>query len=261
MDGRDSTVEAVTPQVEPPHKRVEVIQWEPFQHMFLSEHKQGEHISVVGPTGSGKSRVALELAKLVGTRRARNGRPSSVVIVGTKPRDETLSALHRQGWPIVTRWPPAYGEEHCIVWPRGGKSTGERAIRQRAVISPLLDVIYQEGGQTVMIDEAAYFERPQPKGLGLSPTMEQFWSEARSSKITLIAATQRPRHVTLLMWSEPSWVFIFRPDDIEDLKRVAGASGRKNDVLTLAPQLGGYEFLCVRRQRNGGRGLYVSKVT
>lgn len=242
---------------------MEVIRWPQFQAMFLAAHKQGEHVAIVGPTGSGKSVAALEIAKLVGSRKnAKTGRPASVVVIGTKPRDDTLTALHKSGgWPILKKWPPAYGEEHCIVWPRNaGKSTQARAQQQRLVLSPLLDTIYQEGGQTVVIDEAAYFERPQPKGLGLSPTMEQFWSEARSSKITMIAATQRPRHVTLLMWSEPSWVIIFRPEDIEDLKRVAAASGRKVDVLELASRLGGYEFLCVRRQRNGGRGLYVSRV-
>jgi hypothetical protein len=128
------------------------------------------------------------------------------------------------------------------------------------VYHPLLDRIYSEGGQTVYIDEAAYFERSLPNGLGLGGTMEEYWSAARSSKLTLIAGTQRPRHVTRSMWSEPSWVFVFPPDDIDDLKRVAELSGRKAEVMESAERLDGHEFLCIRRQRGGKRELYVSRV-
>lgn len=227
--------------------------------MFLGAHKQGEHVAIVGPSGGGKTTLGLELCQLVGSRKGRDRRPSRVVVLGTKPRDDTLSRMVKAGWPIIKQWPPAYGEEHCIVWPRGrGASTA--ASRHRNVFLPLMDAIYDEGGQTVCVDEAAYFERQPPAGLGMGATMEQFWSAARSNRITMIGGTQRPRNVTRLMWSEPSWIIIFTPEDEDDLKRVAELSGRKPAVLEIVPQLGGFEFLCVRRQRSGGRGLYVSKV-
>lgn len=234
-----------------------VLPWDEFCVMFLKGHKQGEHVALVGQTGSGKSTCGLELCKIVGSRvNATNKRPASVVVLGTKPRDDTLTEL---GWPIVKKWPPAYGEEHCVVWPRGGPPEQE-TIRQRAVFRPLLNAIYQEGGQTVCIDEASYFEETPPDGLGLSGTVSKFWGAARGNKLTLIAGTQRPRHVSRSMWSEPSWVIIFPPDDEDDLKRVAQLSGFKLDVLRVVPKLGGFEFLCVRRQRDGVRGLYVSRV-
>jgi hypothetical protein len=62
------------------------------------------------------------------------------------------------------------------------------------------------------------------------------------------------------MWSEPSWVFIFPPDDLDDLKRVAELTGRKEDVLAVAERLGGHECAVVRRQRDGRRALYVTRV-
>lgn len=235
---------------------LQVLHWEPFKEMFRRAHKQGEHVAIVGQTGSGKSVLGLELCKVVGSRPGKDRRPARVVVLGTKPRDDTLTALK---WPIIKKWPPAYGQEHCIVWPKGGDPDTAPA-RQRRVFKPLLATIYQEGGQTVCIDEAGYFEEPQPHGLGLKTVMGQFWTNARSNKLSLIAATQRPRNVTRSMWSEPSWVFVFAPDDEDDLKRVAELSGAKDAVMETAERLGPHEFLCIRRQRTHPKSLYVSKV-
>lgn len=225
--------------------------------MFLDAHKQGEHVSIVGPTGSGKTVLGLELCKMVGSRTTKNRRPASVTVLAYKPRDDSMrKILPKDEWPQIKEWPPGYGQEHCVVWVKGNTT------KQRAVFIPLLDMMYQEGGQTVYIPEAAHFERKPPDGLGMGGKMTEFWSSARSLELTVISDTQRPRWVTVSMWSEPSWVMIFLPDDDADLKRVAEASGRRTDVYRAGVQLGNYEFLCVRRQRGtpGGRALYVSRV-
>lgn len=235
----------------------QVVGWEDFSRTFRGAHKQGEHVAIVGQTGSGKSVLGLSLCKIVGERTGKDRRPARVVVLATKPRDDTVTSL---GWPVVKKWPPSYGQEHCVVWPRGGPPDTETA-RQRRVFRPLLNVIYQEGGQTVCIDEAFYFEDSPPDGLGLKGVMTKIWTNARSNKLTLIAATQRPRHVTVSMWTEPSWLFVFSVDDEDDLRRVAELSGMKAAVLDIVPQLGGHEFLCIRRQRTGEKQLYVSKVS
>lgn len=236
--------------------QVEVLRWPEFAARFKREHRQGEHVSIVGQTGSGKTVLGLSLCEILATRKQRSGRPAQVTVLATKPRDATLTRL---GWPTISEWPPPFGKEHSIVWPKA-KSPSTAAREQARVFRPLLDRIYHEGGQTIYIDEASYFERPPPNGLGLAGTMEQYWSSARSLNLTLIAATQRPRNVSRSMWSEPSFVMIFPPDDLDDLKRVAELSGRKADVMSVAERLGGFEFLTVQRQRDGRRRLLVSRV-
>lgn len=262
MPGRSYTTQEL--QDEPDYH---VLQWPEFAAMFARAHKRGEHISVVGPNGTGKTQLGLELCKILAQRQGTDGRPAHVTVLNFKPADKTVSRLQAEGkptgeWQTVKTWPPSYGEEHCVVWPRGGPPSGS-ARRHRSVFVPLLDTIYAEGNQTVYIPEAAYFERPVPNGLGMSGTMEQFWSTARSLNLTVISDTQRPRQVTRLMWSEPAWLIVFHVDDDDDLKRVAEMSGRKQDVWRLVPRLGGHEFLCIRRQRTIGksvRELYVSRV-
>lgn len=239
-----------------------VLHWPEFQEMFSEGHHQGEHIAIVGPNGSGKTLLGLELCKIIGARPGDDNRPERVVVLQYKPRDDTVRAiLPEESWPIVKKWPPGYGQEHCIVWVKGGPPS-DAARKQRAVFLPLLDEIYQEGGQTVYMPEAAHIERPLPHGPGLSGTMEEFWSSARSNYLTMISDTQRPRAVTRLMWSEPAWICIFQPDDDDDLKRVAELSGRKLEVYAYVPRLGEHEFLCIRRQRGHGgtREMYVSRV-
>lgn len=236
---------------------ITVVEWPAFAEFFARTHRQGEHVSIVGPNGSGKSVLGLELCKLIGTRTGRDRRPEHVVVFATKPRDRTVSAL---GWPVVKEWPPGYGQEHVVVWPRP-RDPQTRAAAQRRVFGPIMRAIYHEGGQTVFIDEAAYFERPLPNGLGLGPTMDEYWMSARALDLSLIAGTQRPRMVTRSMWSEPAWVFIFRIDDHDDMRRVAELGGGRRELADAIERLGGHEFLVVHRPRGSGRELYVSRVS
>lgn len=239
------------------------MEWDRFAEMFRRAHKQGEHIAIVGPNGTGKTQLGLALCQVIGARTAKDGRPARVVILNYKPRDKTVSEMQvGDEWQTIKEWPPSYGQEHCVVWPRGGPPS-QAARRHRAVFVPLIDQIYAEGGQTVYIPEAAYFERAQPAGLGMGGTMEQLWSTARSLDLTVISDTQRPRQVTRLMWSEPAWLVIFHIDDRDDLKRVAEMSGQEIAVYSIVPKLGGHECLVVRRQRARGkemRELYVTRV-
>lgn len=262
MAGRAYTKE----ELRNPHQPI-VLDCEAFLAMFSSAYNQAEHIAIVGPTGTGKTGLGLTLCKIIGARKAKDGRPSRVTVLQTKPRDDTLRAiLPEKEWPVIKTWPPNYAQEHVVVWPKGGPPS-KRARNQRAVLLPLLDMVYTEGGQTLYVPEAAYFERPLAApgksggGMGMSGTMAQIWSEGRSNKLGVIGDTQRPREVTRLMWSEPQWLMVYMPEDEEDLKRIAELSGFKREVYMIVPKLGEHEFLCIRRQRHEGqRELYVSRI-
>lgn len=237
-----------------------VLEWDEFEEMFAGAHKQGEHVAIVGPNGSGKTKFGLRICKIIGARPAKNGRPSAVTVLQYKPRDDTLQE-EIPDWPVIKKWPPKYGEEHCVIWPKATSASGAARLHE-AVFAPVLDRIYIEGGQTVYVPEAAYFERAQPAGLGLGGTMEQFWGTARSSKLTTISDTQRPRRVTLLMWTEPKWLVIYRLRSRDDIKHVADLSGAAEVVWTVVPRLGAHECLVIRRQEGADEmEFYVTRVS
>jgi hypothetical protein len=229
---------------------VQRLPWETVRDYFAREHKLGEHVAAEGPTGSGKTLAIVELLKARGKRTTVRGRPVSITAFGVKRRDETMQRLVGDGWKRIRTlrdWPPAYGEEHCVAWPNVGPPTG-RASRLRPFFRSILDEIDESGNQIVFVDEEAYFERPAPHGLGMAAALEEIWTTSRSNGVTLVATTQRPRRVTLSMWSESYWLILFRPEDEQDLKRVAELSGFKQTILDVVPTLGAHEFLMLRRR-------------
>jgi hypothetical protein len=225
------------------------------EELFRTEHRQGEHVAVVGVNGSGKSILGLEFAKIRAARMAADGLPSRVTVLATKPRDRTLEQL---GWPTLKRWPPSKGQEHVIVWPPYGDP--ETVVeRHRRVFRPLLRTIFVEGGQTVYFDELAYFSEREPDGLGLSSVVRQYYSLGRSNELSAIGTTQRPAHVPRAFWSESDWLAIFPLYDGDDLKRVSEIGGRSQEILAAVGELDEHEFLLIRR-RGSRFEFYVSQV-
>jgi energy-coupling factor transporter ATP-binding protein EcfA2 len=239
----------------PEPDRPQRIAWRELRAEIARELDQDQSVAVVGPTGSGKTVLLKEIAKIRGERKAKDGHPARVTYLAAKPRDDSLDDLE---WPVIKTWPPGYGRFHVIVWPTYGDPE-TAATRQRRVFRPLLKTIFGEGGQTVVIDEIAYFTDPLPDGLGLKTVIHQYLTVGRSNKLGLLGGTQRPRNVPRAFWSEPKWLFIFRLDDYDDLKRVHEIGGKRGGVDKIVAELEDYDFLVIRR-KGTRRDLYISRV-
>lgn len=199
---------------------------------------KAEHVTIVGPTGQGKSVLGLSILEA----RAK-ARGSHVVILATKPRDRAMSALgRREGWNIIRRWPPGYGQDRVIFWPRFG-DVRTVTHRHAAIFREVLEDIFHERNRVVYLDEAYYLS----DDLGLKDLLTKFWQMGRSQNIVLVAGTQRPVAVPRPMFSECSWFIAFRTADEDELRRVSEIGGVDNrklrDVMrTLQP----HEFVCVQ---------------
>lgn len=232
---------------------IETIKWAELEPDFLNTWGrpngkiESEHISIVGPTGSGKSQFQTYV---VNKRVEMRG--SHAMIIATKPADSTLRNMH---WPIVRKWPPEFGKhEHFILWPQAPRNAFDARKVQAEQIYMALNSIWTENSNTIVVfDEIAYIEQE----LRLKVLIERFWREGRSIGISLIATTQRPRNVTRYMWSEPSWIVAFRPDDEDEARRVAEIIGGRKLYTDAILGLNRYEFVLINRKE---REAYISKI-
>ena len=206
-----------------------------------------EHVSIYGPTGSGKSwferTILMERARLRG---------SHIVIIATKPADETLTGM---GWPITTVWPPKRGwrdkkgsHDRVIFWAQGGLSDDEKKT-QKEKIADLLHQLWKPRSNIIVVfDELAYLEQE----LDLTTTITTYFREARALGITIVSNTQRPTGTTRWMHSESGWSVFFKPKDEEDAERLAQTAGDKTYFQRVFRDLrkDKYEFCLVHSLTN-----------
>jgi hypothetical protein len=200
-----------------------------------------EHLTVYGKSGGGKTYFVGYVLQ----ERARC-RGSHVVVVATKRADSTLTRL---GWPIISTWPPGYGENQVIYWARAKGITAEHRVPQRAAIKRLMDRLWVPGSNVIVYwDELTYLEQD----LRLKTEIATFYREGRTLGITNVASMQRPAGVSRLAHSEAGWTVVFPPKDQDDRKRVAEVLGDRQRFGLILDSLdrGKYEFL-IRHDRSG----------
>lgn len=183
---------------------------------------QPEHVSIYGPSGSGKSYFQCHILQ---ARAAARG--SHVVMIATKKADKTLTEA---GWPVIDDWPPNYGDNQVIWWARGGLSD-EQQDEQRKRVARIMNTLWvPDSNKIVAWDELPYV----CSDLGLRRGVTTYYREGRGLGITNTAVMQRPTDVTRYAHSEAGWIVSFAPEDQDDRDRVAEVFGNRGfyrDVL------------------------------
>lgn len=188
------------------------VEWSEFLTYFRATWRQGEHVTYVGPTGSGKTTLALAVLPI---RRY-------VLALATKPQDDTMTRLSKaESWPVVREWPPPrkYRQrDQLIVWPPF--SARSRRVQQDVLYRTIVSA-FEQGGWTIFADELFYLCRY----LGMTDPLEMIWTQGRSVGITLVGGTQRPAHVPLLAYDQATHLFFWRDNDETNLRRIGGLGG------------------------------------
>jgi hypothetical protein len=227
---------------------------------FGASWYQGEHVVILGPTGTGKTYFAQPIVDI----------REYVCVLALKPRDETLERFrdgHKYGYErykIIKKWPPDYGDNRVIYWekPGGLEALGKQATR----VHTALNTMYQEGGWTVFIDEAGYLAGT----LGLGKAVGVLLNQGRSSRISVVLCVTRPTSVIARVpkeaFSQPRHKLIFRYENRDELKAAAQVADmsqkdleKYTDMLQTHHPRGYTDFLYVGKGktqivRNGGTG-------
>lgn len=221
------------PDGPPPPESAPFVPWEQFYDRF--DWRQGEHVALVGPTGRGKTTLALSILP----------KRSWAVIIGTKPKDDTLSGLRKFGWHRIPEWPPPARRNRVILWPKW-KGDGDSANQAR-VIREAIDKVFHQHAWCVFMDDTQYLT----DHLGLGRMLRMMWLQGRSINVSTVAATQRPVWVPREMWSQSTHHFIWGTQDEQDLKALGGFGGMNAGIIRRwVANLGEHEVLYLNT-RNG----------
>lgn len=220
---------------------VQRVSWDAF--MSNMDWRQGEHVTLIGPTGCGKTTVTMALLPL------RN----YVCFVATKPRDPLIKSLPRKGYTRVETWPPPDYVSRAVLWPP--ITTMGHKDRQRTAIRNAMHLQYRSGGWCVVADELRYISQT----LGLKAECEMFWLQGRSLGLSFVTATQRPSWVPLEAYDQASHLFIWRETDRRNLDRLGDIGGVDTALVKrLVPKLPRHDFLYVNT-RDGSMRISNAK--
>lgn len=204
--------------------------------------QQGEHITIIGPTGSGKTVLARQLLR----------RRDFVVILGIKNRDPELYApFQREGYELVRRFdaeaPDDADSVKLLFVPRTDKRGAEGRKAKSARFRQALQDIYDVGRWCVYADDIQYMADQ----LRLSDDFEELWMLGRSEGVSVVASSQEPVNIPLMAYGMATHLFLFKNTDAVRARRMAELTGVNRDVAQQTIlSLPDHEFLFINR-RNG----------
>ncbi|MDA8311031.1 MAG: hypothetical protein M0Z46_10555 [Actinomycetota bacterium] len=222
--------------------RVEGYDWDDFAGWFDQEWKPGEHVSIVTPTGGGKTTLAVGLMEL---RRW-------VGVIAPKGVDDTLRALHLRrllNWPsdrAVTRLlddDEEAGRPSRYVFGKDVETYDRDWPGLVGVYRDALAGMFRMRGWTCYVDDLKLL-----CDMGLGPAATRWLISARSRNLSFVSAFQFPRRVIRTALDEPSWIFASQTRDATVIDRTAEVLGRpKAEVRGMLEEIDRWTWLCVGR--------------
>ena len=158
----------------------------------------GEHIAVIGDTGTGKTYLMSKLADM----------REHVVALRTKPDNIKFQDMMRVS--STARMGHLY-DTRLLVTPKFHE--------QAYVGATMIDKAWKQGGWTVILDELFYITN----NLRLNLFVEMLLTQGRSKRISVLTGMQRPVHVTRFALSQATHIFSFSLEN-KDAKFVSEAT-------------------------------------
>ena len=224
---------------------IDVVSYADFWDTFV--WKQSQHITMIGPTGCGKTTLELDLIE----------ERDYVIFLSTKPQDETQDELGPLGFRLTNNVNEISLDisDRWVLHPGKGRnkneSVNEKKLRHREFFRKALLFCYEQTGWAVIIDEGRYV----CDYLGLKDEVQVLYLQGRSGYNSVVMGTQRPRWVPLESFDQAIHLFFFKDSDLGNIRRISELAGLdRNAVMLAVPELEATED-------EGGQFLYYNTRT
>lgn len=181
--------------------------------------KQGEHVVIIGDTGSGKTYLESKLVEL----------RDYVVVLRTKPDDITFKGFRN----VDTAEKLGNLKTHKFLLT-------PRYELQQYEASRAMEIVWKEGGWTFAIDELYY----ATSVLKVEKQVNKLFTQGRSKNITIMAGMQRPAWISRFALSQSTHAFIFR---CEGRDLVTISQSLSPQVVSPVEKLRGHDFVYFHR--------------
>lgn len=199
-------------------------------HGYLKggEFQQGDHVAVIGPTGSGKTHIAFEVADI----------RAYVILVALKPQDPLIEDARKKGYYLIpgNKLEIEYVDGRplhpkVIYWPRLSQ-VSQRRLPAEALLSAekelhkqlvrgAIGYVRKNKRWTLILDEGTWVCRD----LNLQRDVDSALMHFRSLEASVIILGQRPSWMGRYVLSSPTHLFLFSTNDANDRKSLGEISG------------------------------------
>lgn len=217
-------------------------------------YRPGEHVTFLGPTGAGKTTLAMQLLDAV----ARPELPAVNLVM--KPRDETARKFTKtagfktvRGWPAV-KVPFVQKPRGYTVWPKHAFDPDIDDPRHSELFRRVILDSYKRGDRILFGDELYSLANE----LGLARPLVTVWTKGRSMDCGLWGASQRPTHIPLWAYSQAHHLFLHHDPDERARDRYKEIGGVNPDLVKeILARLPKFHWLYLRRDDGAGARLCV----
>jgi hypothetical protein len=215
---------------------------------FLSErwkYSSGEHVTIIGPTGSGKTTLGYQLLG------ASTSPELPGVVLVMKPRDPTVVKFSKvTGYRVVRSWPPAPSIWQArrppgwVLWPKHTFDPDKDDALLERQFRHALQHSYRRGNRVIFADEIVGLT----DDLNLKRDANTIWMRGRSMGCGLWAASQRPAYVPQHAYGGAQHLFLHHDPDKRSRDRFGEIGGVDPEIVqTVTMGLHPHQWLYIKR--------------